>query len=118
MGTVTIADSDLVSEVLQAEERLRVAMLTSNVPELDALIADRLLFIGPDGGVYKKEDDLELHRSGTQRVSQAVWEDVQVELHGSVAVTVVLASLVGEFKGEAFAGQCRYIRTWMRGEQG
>ncbi len=52
------------TEIRHVEERLRNAMLTSNVTEFDALIDDRLLFIGPDDGVYRKADDLELHRSG------------------------------------------------------
>ena len=59
------------TEIHQAEERLRAAMLTGDVSELDALIDDRLVFIGPDGGAYTKEDDLELHRSGAERVTRA-----------------------------------------------
>lgn len=109
---------DDTNEIRQLEERLRVAMLTSNVAELDVLIDDRLLFIGPDAGVYRKEDDLELHRSGTERLSRVDFEEIQVEKHGPIAITVVVANLAGEFKGEAFAGYCRYVRTWMLGDDG
>lgn len=52
------------------EERLRQALLKSDVAELDALVDDRLLFVGPDGAVYSENDDLELHRSGAERIAR------------------------------------------------
>ncbi|HEY0181015.1 MAG TPA: nuclear transport factor 2 family protein [Dokdonella sp.] len=106
------------AEIERLEERLRVAMLASDVAELDALIDDRLLFIGPDGRLYRKNDDLDLYRSGAQRLTRVDLEDVAVERHGSTAVTVVLANLAGEFNGRAFEGRSRYTRTWVRGEHG
>lgn len=100
------------------EERLCEAMLHGNVAELDALIHDRLLFIGPDGGVYHKNDDLELHRSGQERLAQVDLRDIQVEPHGSTPVAVVVADLAGIFKGQEFKGRYRYIRTWARTDEG
>jgi len=57
-------------------------MLSSNVTELDALIDERLLFVGPDAGVYSKADDLALHSSGAERVARLELEEVLIELHG------------------------------------
>ena len=104
------------SDIAQLEERLRTAMLTSDVSELDALIDDRLCFIGPDGGLYGKADDLELYRSGTQQITYIGIEDLLIEQHGSTAITVVLANLAGTLNGQAFEGRFRYTRTWVRGE--
>jgi hypothetical protein len=106
------------TEIRQMEERLRKAVLSSNVTDLEALIDDRLLFIGPDGGVYRKADDLELHRSGAERLTRYELEEVLVELHGVTAIAVVRANLAGVFKGQAFEGRYRYTRTWVRGKQG
>lgn len=53
-------------EILRAEASLRQAMLESDVEALDRLVHDRLLFAGPDGAVYRKEDDLRVHRSKVQ----------------------------------------------------
>lgn len=105
-------------EIRQMEERLRNAILSSDVTELDALIDDRLLFIGPDGGVYSKADDLELHRSGNERLTRFDLKEVLIELHGSTAIAVVRANLAGSFKGEAFEGDYRYTRTWLHGDRG
>lgn len=46
------------------EQRLFQAMLTSDVAELDDLLSDDLLAIGPDGQPASKADDLATHRAG------------------------------------------------------
>lgn len=104
------------SEILRLEERLRLAMLRGDVPELDVLIDDELLFVGPDGALYSKSDDLELYRSGAQKLSQVEFHEVAVQMHGATAVSVVTAYLSGSFKGAPYAGLYRYIRTWARGD--
>ncbi|WP_216900633.1 nuclear transport factor 2 family protein [Synechococcus sp. CCY 9618] len=105
-------------DVRQLEERLRVAMLASDVKELDVLIHDRLLFVGPDGGVYSKADDLALHRSGQETLTRIDLIDIQVALHDATAVAVVRTEMAGVFKGQPFEGCFRYIRTWLRSGEG
>lgn len=105
-------------QIQEYEERLRLAMLRSDVAELDALIDDDLLFIGLEGGIYTKADDIRLHRSGLQRMSQADWHEVQVRSYGSTCVTAVTAELSGTFMGEPFSGLFRYLRTWVEREAG
>jgi hypothetical protein len=45
-------------ELRAADRRLQAAQLQSDVEVLDALIDDRLVFTGPDGRLYSKQDDL------------------------------------------------------------
>jgi len=103
-------------QIQEYEERLRLAMLRSDVTELDALIHDDLLFVGPGGGVYTKADDLHLHRSGSQRMSRADWQAVEVRSYGTTCVTAVTAQLAGTLMGESFSGRFRYLRTWVQQE--
>ncbi|MGE8225091.1 MAG: nuclear transport factor 2 family protein [Stenotrophomonas sp.] len=98
------------------EERLRVAMLQSDVAALDELIDDDLMFVGPGGEIFTKQDDLQLHRSGTQRLSQADWLAVEVRHYGAVCITVVTAQLSGTFLAEPFSGRFPYVRTWAERE--
>jgi ketosteroid isomerase-like protein len=100
------------SLIEQLEQRLRQAMLASDVHALDALVDDRLLFVGPDGALYSKAQDLELHRSGVQRIHRLDFAELAVETHGSFAVATVLADLEGSFDGQRFEGRFRYLRTW------
>lgn len=96
------------------EESLRLAMLNSDVPALEELISDSLLFVGPNGAILRKQDDLDLHRSGRQKLDRADWEEVKVESRDSTAVSVVTAYLEGSFDGAAFSGRFRYCRMWTR----
>ena len=88
-------------------------MLQSDVAELDALIDDRLLFIGPDGAVYSKEADLELHRSGAERITCLEVEELKIEMHPSAAIVALVANMAGAMHGQAFEGRFRYLRTWV-----
>ena len=106
------------SEIEVAEEALRTAMLASDVATLDELIDDDLLFIGPDGNVLSKEDDLSVHRSGLQRIARLNFLDQRVRAKQTVASVSVLAFVSGVFKGHAFQGQFRYLRVWHRTSSG
>ena len=55
---------NLQSQIIELEERLRQAMLYSDVNELDALIAPELLFTNHLGQIFSKQEDLDAHRSG------------------------------------------------------
>lgn len=102
------------SEIRQHEEALRVAMLTSDVQALDSLIVDDLIFVGPSGEVFHKQDDLAMHSSGRQKLTSAEWETVEVTVQGQAAVTTVAAQLSGTIDGTAFAGRFRYCRFWTK----
>lgn len=73
-------------QIEEYEERLRVAMLYSNVAELEVLIDDDLVFVGPGGGIYTKADDLQLHRSGRNACLKRTgmrWKCVRTVRHAS-----------------------------------
>lgn len=102
------------TEIQQHEEALRVAMLTSDVAALDSLIADDLVFVGPSGDVFRKQDDLALHRSGRQKLTLAEWRAVEISVREEAAVSSVTAELAGSFDGTAFSGHFRYCRFWVK----
>jgi hypothetical protein len=54
-------------EIVVLEARLRAAQLTSDTDELNDLIADELLFTGPDGQLGTKAQDLKAHATGSVR---------------------------------------------------
>ncbi len=94
-------------------------MLAGDVPTLDRLIDDALLFVGPTGALFRKEEDLENHRSGRQRLTKLAQRDLAVELFGDdIAVVTLLADLEGTFDARPFGGTFRYIRTWQRQTDG
>jgi len=98
--------------IRELEERLKKAMLTSDVDALDALLADDLSFVDATGKVWTKADDLNGHRYGMQRIEKLDGEEQSVRVYGSFAVTVTRVALSGTFAGAPFAGSLRYTRTW------
>ena len=99
-----------------AERRLQRAQLSSDVAELDRLIDDRLVFTGPDGRLYSKQDDLHAHRSGQQTMTRVDEEDLAVLAVGGTGVTWFLGTLEGTLAGEPFVARVRYTRTWILDE--
>jgi ketosteroid isomerase-like protein len=102
-------------EIVALEARLRAAQLAADVGALDALIADALLFTGPDGRLGTKAQDLAAHGSGTVRFRAHEPEELRVRRVGAdVAVTALRARLAVEVSGTPFRGTYRYTRVWAR----
>jgi len=100
------------AEILEAEERLRTAMLRSDLEVLDELLAPELIFTNHFGHVLGKEDDLAAHRSGLLRVKELEPSERVVLLLGDVAVVSVRMLLVGTYDGNAANGDFRFTRVW------
>lgn len=90
------------------EERLRQAMLDSDVSTLDKLIADDLLFTLPTGLVIDKQTDLAAHRSGIQNYHDIEIDDRQIHHYGDWAVVTLKA----EMTAKVFSGTYRFTRVW------
>jgi uncharacterized protein DUF4440 len=92
--------------------RLQRAQLASDVAALDRLIDDRLVFTGPDGKLYSKQDDPHVHRSGQQSMMRVDEEDLAALIVRGTGVTWFLGTLEGTLAGEPFLARVRYTRTW------
>jgi hypothetical protein len=110
-------DVPQVADLHAAERRLQAAQLAADATELDTLLDDRLVFTGPDGLLYSKQDDLDIQRSGQQQLSRLSEEDLQVLVVGDTGLTWFLGTLEGVFKDQPFSARVRYTRTWIRTEQ-
>ncbi|MEO7457313.1 MAG: SgcJ/EcaC family oxidoreductase [Gemmatimonadaceae bacterium] len=118
LGT-TLPCAGCYDEIAALEDRLRAAQLASDVAALDDLIADDLLFTGPDGRLYRKADDLAAHRDGVIRITTHEPQEIRVRHIGDdVAVVALLTRLAGSMAGNAFGGGVRYTRVWAREADG
>jgi hypothetical protein len=106
------------TSLLACETALRQAQLTSNVQELDRLVDDTLVFTGPNGAVYGKQDDLDAHRRGLIRITRLEPSEERVQRFGHIAVVSVRMEMSGTFEGAPFAGPFRYTRVWRAHENG
>ncbi len=99
-------------QITVAEERLRLAMLNSDVGALDELISPDLIFTNHLGQMISKQDDMELHRSGVIKFHSIEPSERQVKVRGQFAVVAVRMRLSGAYSGSPFAGDFRYTRIW------
>lgn len=113
LAAVLVGEPD--PEIVELEARMRAAQLAADVPALDALISEQLLFTGPDGAPGTKDQDLAAHGSGAVRFREHVPEELRVRRVGAdVAVTALRARLAVEVGGALVGGAFRYTRVWAR----
>lgn len=95
-----------------AEDALQEAIRTRDVEALEALLHDEVRFMGPDGSVIGKEEDLASHRSGVLRIDSLT--EVSRELHrfGDTGVSLVVLDIEGGNGAQPIAGRLAYTRAW------
>lgn len=110
---------DIESQIIEAEENLRRAMLASDVGALDKLLAPGLIFTNHFGQCQGKEEDLAAHESGFLSISQLDTSEQQIKLVGeSVVVVSVRVQIAGEYAGQPAGGDFRFTRVWAMGVHG
>jgi ketosteroid isomerase-like protein len=100
------------AQILNAEEQLRAAMLSSDAGALDKLLAPGLLFTNHLGQLLGKEDDLASYRSGLLTVSELKPSEQHVRIEGQVAIVSVRMQLSGTYDGSPANGNFRFTRVW------
>lgn len=110
---------DLPAFICDLESALKDAQLNSDVGKLDELVADDLVFVGPDGSIMTKNDDLASHACGAVRFRKHETIDIQAHQIASNAWFVVhraLLTLVVD--GSITSGAYAYSRIWASGSDG
>lgn len=103
---------DLLSTVVELEERLRQAMLYADASVLDELISPDLVFTNHLGQFIKRRDDILLHQSGALRLQALEPSEQRILIKEGFVVVSVLMDLLGTMKGAPFDLAIRYTRVW------
>lgn len=96
----------------ELEERLRKAMVSSNVPELDWLIHDRLIFVDPQNSFVSKSTDIEAHSHGDIVFTHLQPTFRKIEVHDRTGIVSVCMDMAGAYFGQSFSGRAMFTRTW------
>ena len=100
------------AQILEAEEKLRLAMLNSDVDALNKLLAPNLIFTNHLGQVLGKQDDLDAHQSGIFSIDTLIYENLQIQAMDNIAIAIVKVHLVGSFADASFDNFLRFTRVW------
>lgn len=110
--------TEFMQQIAVAEERLRLAVLASDLTALDELIAPELIFTNHLGHVLTKQDDVELHRTGLLKLHQLQPSETQVRASAQLAVVSVRMRVAGAYGGAPFEEDLRYTRVWRMAANG
>jgi hypothetical protein len=104
-------------DIENLEAQLAQAMLQNDIDVLDRLLSDDLVFSGPDGVMVSKAQDLALHRAGDIIFTTYEIDELLVQFYDPIEIAHVKVTLAGNFKGEAFAGDFRYLRIYLKKDE-
>ena len=99
-------------QIEECEERLKRAMLQSDISALDELLAPNLVFTNHLGQLMTKQDDLEAHQSGMLRISEITLFDQTINIHNNVAIVSVQTHISGSFRGKISESDFHFTRAW------
>lgn len=106
--------TNLEANIIDLEERLKAAMLESNISELNELISDKLIFTDHLGRLLSKEDDLAAHESGDLKIKKIELSERVIKCCRDMAIVSVLAKITGQYKGVSSQGSYRFTRIWQK----
>jgi ketosteroid isomerase-like protein len=104
-------------DIEKLEAQLAQAMLQNDVVMLDRLLSDDLVFSGPDGVIVNKAQDLAIHQSGDIIFTTYEIDELLVQSYNPIAIAHVKVNLAGNFRGEDFAGDFRYLRIYLKQDE-
>ncbi|WP_187293445.1 nuclear transport factor 2 family protein [Dyadobacter fermentans] len=88
-------------------------MIASDVSELESLISDQVIVVGPDGRLAQKAEDIAAHRDGVLRIHAMEPHEIKTQpLSDEVIVVFALMEIQGTVQNQAVAGRFRYTRVW------
>ncbi len=103
-------ENESIIQVL--ESRLQNAMLNSNIDELNELLGDDLIFTNHFGHLMTKQDDLNLHKSGTLKIQKIELENLNIKLLNEVALVNTEARIIGILNNQISENKFRFSRIW------
>ena len=107
----------LRQEIEELEARLERAMRGSDLPVLDALLSEDLLFTNHEGKRVSKREDLDLHRSGLLKLDSLDFTETVIHCLADAAVVSVRVCLTGTYDHQPFKSDYRFTRVWARRQE-
>ncbi len=99
-------------DIIECEQALRLAMLSSDIEALDRLLAPDLLFTNHLGHIVSKTDDIDAHRTGMLRIDRLELSEQRIMPVGDVVTVSVRAKLSGTYDQQTASGEFRFTRIW------
>lgn len=108
------SDSDEGGRILALEKAWNHALEKKDTTALDMLLANTMVSVDIDGSISSKSEFLASIKSPDYQPSQAVTEQMAVQVYGDAAVVVGIFRVKGTEKGKPFVNRERFVDTWIK----
>src|SRR5256885_15672487 len=109
--------SDEGGRVLGLETAWNHAIEAKDTKALDMLLANTFIAVEIDGSVSSKSEFLASIKAPEYQPSQAVNEQINVQVYGNAAVVSGIFRVKGVEKGKPYVHRERFIDTWIKQDQ-
>jgi len=110
--------SDEGGRILGLENAWNHAVESKDTKALDMLLANTFVAVEIDGSVSSKSEFLASIKAPEYQPTQAVNEQISVQVYGNAAVVVGVFRIKGVEKGKPYVHRERFTDTWIRRDQG
>jgi ketosteroid isomerase-like protein len=109
--------SDEGGRVLGLENAWNHAIESKDTKALDMLLASTFIAVEIDGSISSKSEFLASIKDPGYKPSQAVNEQVNVQVYGDAAIVVGIFRIKGIEKGKPYVHRERFTDTWIKHDQ-
>jgi ketosteroid isomerase-like protein len=111
------AAKDEGGRVLGLENAWNHAIEAKDTKALDMLLASTFVAVEIDGSISSKSEFLASIKDPEYKPSQAVNEQVNVQVYGDAAIVVGIFRIKGVEKGRPYVHRERFTDTWIKHDQ-
>jgi ketosteroid isomerase-like protein len=115
LGQTNVSDEG--GRVLALENAWGHAIELKDTKALDMMLASTFVAVEIDGSVSNKAEFLASIKAPDYQPSQAVNEQINVQVYGNAAVVVGIFRVKGAEKGKPYVHRERFIDTWVKQNQ-
>jgi len=112
------ATSDEGGRILGLEKAWNKAIEVKDTKALDQLLGSTFVAVESNGAQSNKSEFLASIKDPSYQPSQAVNEEMNVQVYGNSAVVVGIFRIKGVEKGKSYVRRERFIDTWIKQNQG
>ena len=116
-GLAQNSTSDEGGRILGLETAWNHAIELKDTKALDMLLANTFVAVEIDGSVSSKSEFLASIKAPEYQPSQAVNEQINVQVYGDAAVVVGIFRIKGVEKGKPYVHRERFTDTWIKHDQ-
>src|SRR5712664_740415 len=117
LGFAQNNSGDEGGRVLGLETAWNHAIEAKDTKALDMLLASTFVAVENDGSVSNKSEFLASIKAPEYQPSQAVNEQMNVQMYGNAAVVVGIFRIKGIEKGKPYVHRERFTDTWIKHDQ-